>query len=115
MSGVKQQITEDELAVPHTKLPFGELIVLDGKSILWLNSPLGDFDFDRIEVDFLIISNNAIKSLKQLEAFILADQIILDKSNSFYTQRSLLEEAKENRVDIHQVSANGYFSSLWRK
>jgi competence protein ComEC len=90
-------------------------MVFDGKSIFWLNSPLGDFDFDSIEVDFLIISNNSVKNLDQLHGLVSANQVILDKSNSFYTQRSLLEGAKENQVDIHQVSANGYFSSLWRK
>jgi competence protein ComEC len=115
ISGVKQKITEDELVVPEANLPFGKLMVFDGKSIFWLNSPLGDFDFDSIEVDFLIISNNSVKNLDQLHGLVSANQVILDKSNSFYTQRSLLEGAKENQVDIHQVSANGYFSSLWRK
>lgn len=115
MSGVKQKITEDDLVVPEANLPFGKLMVFDGKSILWLNSPLGDFGFGGIEVDFLVISNNSVKNPDQLHSLVSANQVILDKSNSFYTQRSLLEEAKENRVDIHQVSANGYFSSLWRK
>lgn len=112
LSGVNQKIEEDQLIIPNVSLPIGELVVFEGKSILWVNKELNRSEVEKIAPDFLILSNNAVDDLEQLRR---AKHIILDKSNSFYSQRRLMEQAKENELNIHQVSTNGYFSSLWRK
>lgn len=112
LSGVRQKVEEDQLIIPHTDLPFGELMVFDGKSILWVNQEVSQVQLAEIAPDFLILSNNAVNDLGSFQG---AKHIILDKSNAFYTQRRLMEQAKENELNIHQVSTNGYFSSLWRK
>lgn len=117
LAGVKQEIAQDQLQLARTRLPVGELMVIDGKSILWLNERRdGGLGLPpELGFDYLIISNNSIRNREELLPYLHSGQIILDKSNSFFTQRSLINTANENGLNIHQVSTNGYFSSLWRK
>lgn len=117
LAGVKQEIAQDQLQLVRTRLPVGELMVIDGKSILWLNkrSDKGLGLPPELGFDYLIISNNSIRNREELMPYLHSGQIVLDKSNSFFTQRSLMNAANENGLNIHQVSINGYFSSLWRK
>ncbi len=116
IAGVEQQHYLDQLTVASQKLPYGELAVFEGKSILWLNQEpsMSINETEKMTFDFMVISNNSVRSLPKILNQFEAKQIILDKSNSFYIQQKLMQEAKEYELSIHQVATNGYFSSLWK-
>lgn len=117
ISGVELDHGINDFHIPSRQFPFGKLLVFEGKSILWLNESYGSwYDLaDKIPIDYLIVSNNSIRSFDDIESTFFPKSVIIDRSNSFYVQSNLLEELKESEAKIHQVAANGYFSSLWKK
>jgi len=66
----------------------------NGKIFLWINSPEFKIPKD-IKVDYLIVSNNAIKSLKRIKNRINFGKLIIDGSNSFYYATQLEKEAAD--------------------
>jgi len=62
------------------------------------------------KVDYLIISNNAIRNLASLLKQIDASEIILDSSNSYYFATKLLAQASQLNVRVHSVWHEGAFS-----
>ncbi|HEY9045818.1 MAG TPA: ComEC/Rec2 family competence protein [Ohtaekwangia sp.] len=63
-----------------------------------------------IQVDYLIISNNAVKDLAALLKQVEASEIILDSSNSYYFASKLLKQASAQNIRIHSVWHTGAFS-----
>jgi hypothetical protein len=74
------------------------LMIWNGKTILQINDPSFLIPAN-LEVDFLVISNNAVKSVADL---VKAKEIIIDSSNSFKLAGRLLEESRS--LDIRATS-----------
>jgi len=85
------------------------LMVWNGISILHITQSqhLVPNDFN---VDYLIISNNAVESLKGLLANVKAKKIILDSSNTFYKSNQLLKESMKMKVEIFSVLHRGAYT-----
>lgn len=117
LSGVSQKPEKDVLNFPRQALPFGELMVFEGKSVFWLKEDMSAsvMDSTELKIDYLIISNNAIRSFSDLPDFLKAEKVILDNSNSRFRTTDLSESFKAHQIHVHQIGSNGYFSSLWKK
>lgn len=89
-------------------LPGARLVVWHKKVILQITGP--EFPMPaRLSVDYLIISNNALKDIKLLAAHIDAKQILLDSSNTYYFATKLLEDAAPLGLRVHSVWHRGAF------
>lgn len=117
LSGVSQKPEKDVLNFPRQALSFGELMVFEGKSVLWLKEAMSVsvMDSTELKIDYLIISNNAIRRFSDLPDFLKAEKVILDNSNSRFRTINLSESFKAHQIPVHQIGSNGYFSSLWKK
>ncbi len=80
-----------------------------GKSILILNRKHARLP--SLQVDVVVIGNNAI-SLTKLVEKINFDQVILDSSNSFYFATQSQEDARLLNREIHSVLHQGSFSQV---
>ncbi|WP_420388007.1 ComEC/Rec2 family competence protein [Roseivirga sp.] len=110
-----QAVDDQNLPIVKTSFEFGELAVIHGRSVLWLNKKVRSKSALSIVPDVLVISHNAIENEEELEAFSHSGQIVVDRTNSYRTQNTLMKLAKEKSLNMHVVAFNGYFSSLWRK
>lgn len=63
----------------------------------------------KIKVDYLVISGSPALSIKELKNIFDIKQIIIDASNSRYTAKKLLEEAKAENIACYPVSEMGAF------
>jgi competence protein ComEC len=77
------------------------LFVWEGKKILYYQQTVNGLD---LEVDYLVIGKNAVKNWDETST-IKAKKIILDASNSFYTNRDLMKSA--NELDVYSVLDSG--------
>ncbi len=84
------------------------LLVWKQKTILVLNQSTFTLPND-LKVDYLIVSQNAIKDLTAIQNHIQADKIIFDSSNSFYHIDKMLKQAKELHINVYSVLHNGAF------
>ncbi|GAB4343985.1 MAG: ComEC/Rec2 family competence protein [Flammeovirgaceae bacterium] len=87
------------------------LMVFEGKKILWLRTnpirlPL--------EVDYLIVSNNAIKHWEEIQP-IHFQKAILDGTNQHHVIKRLEKEGKEQNLSLHSTSTNGAFLDYFEK
>jgi competence protein ComEC len=100
----------DAVARSHA-VPGARLIVWRKKIILQITGP--EFPMpERLAVDYLIISNNALKDLKLLAAHIDAKQILLDSSNTYYFATKLLDDAVPLGLRVHSVWHRGAFQEI---
>ncbi|HEY5749237.1 MAG TPA: ComEC/Rec2 family competence protein [Chryseolinea sp.] len=84
------------------------LMVWHSKSILRIS----DREFSlpsAMQVDYLILSHNAVRDLSSVLSKVSAKQIIIDSSNKFYLSRQLLEQAKERSQPVYSVWHDGAF------
>lgn len=104
MAGVKDVSDCD----PFTRrVEGGALMVWGGKTILQIH----DEKFwlpDKLDVDYIIISNNAVKDLSALMK-VHAKEIILDSSNAFYWADKMLVESEKLNLEIFSVLHSGAF------
>lgn len=61
-------------------------------------------------VDYVVLGNNAIKSLKEISQ-LKFQRLILDSSNSFYFASRILKEAQQTSRNAHSVLHQGAFIS----
>jgi competence protein ComEC len=84
------------------------VMVWKGRTIVQLYNE--DFRIPpNLKVDYLIISNNAIKNLSAVVSVIEAKEFIVDSSNSFYRAERLLREAEKYGIEIFSVLHHGAF------
>jgi competence protein ComEC len=76
--------------------------VWEGKKILYYQQAVNGLE---IEVDYLIIGKNAVKNWKIIST-IKVNQIILDASNSFYTNRDLMKSIPDG-LRVYSVLESG--------
>lgn len=115
LTGTTQNTAGDELEVAQLDFAFGELLAFDGKVILHLNKPITDRFKPKlpIEVDCVILGNNALTDLSALKGKISFSQLIIDPTNSWYVDQQLVIQSKQLKVKCHSVRQNGYYSERW--
>ncbi|WP_276369511.1 ComEC/Rec2 family competence protein [Chryseolinea sp. H1M3-3] len=84
------------------------LMVWKGKTFLQIHDPAFVLT-PGIKVDFVIISNDAVKNLQALETYVQMDQLIVDSSNSVYSAEKLLEQAATTKARAYSVLHQGAF------
>ncbi|NJO01524.1 MAG: hypothetical protein HC880_07400 [Bacteroidia bacterium] len=88
------------------------LLVWQRKSffILKQNIPYREFArFSRLQTDYLIVQNNALRSLKKINDYFKPQLLVVDGSNSFYQARRLSREAQQLGIPCHSVPEQGAF------
>jgi len=68
----------------------------------------------RASVDYLIIGNNAVRSLESLSRNLTFGYVILDSSNSTGYASRLLAEARQMNVPCHSVLTQGAYIREWK-
>jgi competence protein ComEC len=89
------------------ELDFGRLVSWHGRSILQLTANPGELQHS-VHVDFLIISNNALRSIDDLPKSISYGTVIVDSSNSFRIAEKLLQQ-DQSKTRMHSVWQQGAF------
>ncbi len=79
-----------------------------GTQLLWLNKKDGRLP-DQAETDYLVIGNNAVRSLDQITDKIHFRKIILESSNSQYYSERIKKEAASKNMDVYAVLTEGAF------
>ncbi|OEJ99484.1 hypothetical protein BFP71_07830 [Roseivirga misakiensis] len=117
LAGSKQKPTEDQLVLNKSKTTLGTVFRFQGKTIMHLNHQLTDRFKPRVPilVDCLILGNNAVTNLDQLKGKIDFSKLIIDRSNSWYTDRQLTRQLDQLKKEYHSVRQNGYYSERWNR
>jgi competence protein ComEC len=90
------------------KFPGCSLVVWKGKSFLLIDKPEYVAPTG-LSVDFVVVSNDAVKDLATLRAQVQMKQLILDSSNSRYIVARLLNQSTANSTDVYSVQQQGAF------
>ncbi len=116
-SGSPQSPENDKLIVDEKNTSLGKVFSFEGKRILCLDQKTVPRlnSSARIEVDWLILSENALRDLSQLKGKISFEQLIIDPTNSWYTDRTLVTQADALNINYHSIRQDGYFSKRWKK
>lgn len=115
ISGTNQKTSEDGLQIEEIDFAFAKLMVFDGKVFLHLSKPITDRYKPEvpIEVDCLILGNNALADLSILEGRVSFSELIIDTTNSWYVDNQLVNQSAEMNIKYHSVRKNGYYSKRW--
>lgn len=104
-------IRQVDPGAPFAKdIPGGRLIAWSGKIILQIH----DASFAlpaSLEVDCLVIGNNAVSSIEALVSSVKVRKVVLDSSNSFLFASRFLRDAKLYNLEVHSVLHQGAFIS----
>lgn len=93
----------------HKRFEGCSLMVWGGKTILHVTG--SEFRVpDKSEVDYLVISNNAILDLSEIAELVSAKEIILDSSNSFYNADRIVSESKKTGIKVYSILHQGAFN-----
>ena len=79
-----------------------------GRSVLWITDRKQKLPMS-IHVDYVLISNRAIGSLKTLKKNVSFERMILDGSNPGWFSRRIMQEAKVENIPVHSVLDQGAF------
>ncbi len=116
LSGSKEKTVADGFELKMFSTPLGRLFSFDGQRILCLDRNVlsGVQSSTPIEVDWLILGRDVLKDLEELGGKILFKELILDPSNSWYTDEALAKQAERLKVKYHSVRQDGYYSRQWK-
>ncbi len=117
LMGSPQNPENDKLNVDTRLTQLGKVFSFEGKRILCLDQKAVTRinSTARIEVDWLILSENVLRDLTQLKGKISFEQLIIDPTNSWYTDRRLVNQADSLNINYHSIRQDGYFSKRWKK
>jgi hypothetical protein len=94
-------------ASPYVLNEFGYLNVNKGTKFLFLYQKFSLATIKSgLNTDVIVISNNAVKSLKGLSDYITFEEVILDSTNDYYYTKRLVKEAKELGLKIAQTKTH---------
>ncbi len=65
---------------------------------------------DKVELDLLVICNNAVRKLDEVNELFDYRRLIIDSSNSYYRARSLAAQAEQQNIPYHCVPLQGAFT-----
>lgn len=116
LSGSSASVTADALELDMVSTRLGRLISFDGLRILCLDRNVlsGMESSITIEVDWLILGRDVLKDLDDLNGKVLFEELIIDPSNSWYTDQKLASQARQLKLKYHSVRQEGYYTSQWR-
>ncbi|MEI7582527.1 ComEC/Rec2 family competence protein [Runella sp.] len=86
-------------------LPFGKLIVWQGRKILFVEKPIA-WTLPPI-ADYILIRNNAFRKSEQLRIVFGNQRLIFDNSNKFYVLDTLEKQAVSRRLPWYFVNKKG--------
>jgi len=78
------------------------------KRVLWIHDGKHKLP-DSIQVDYVLVSNNAVRSVKELTSKVSFGQVILDSSNSAWYGQKMFNEAAIEKIPLHSVLHQGAF------
>jgi hypothetical protein len=64
---------------------------------------------EKVRVDFVIISNDALTNVEEFTKQISANRLILDSSNSRFNVSKLMRQGVNNDIEIYSVADQGAF------
>lgn len=82
------------------------------RTFLWVSHAMSPIS-ERAYVDYLIVGNNAVRSLETLTRNLTFGCVILDSSNSWGYADRLTAEAKRMNIACHSVLTQGAFLCKW--
>ena len=87
------------------------MVVWQGKRIAFISLPFskGSNFKERIIVDYLVISHDAVKDLEEATQLFTFTTLVIDSSNRNYTVKKLLREANQQGLDVYAVSERGAY------
>ncbi|CAN5357544.1 ComEC/Rec2 family competence protein [soil metagenome] len=85
-----------------------QILNYKGKRFLWIKSSAFKVP-ERLHVDYTIVSNNSLKSLKSFSGHVFFKQLIIDGSNSSWNAERLEMEGKELGMAVYSVLRKGAF------
>jgi competence protein ComEC len=105
-------IVQESLETPSsqgiiTPLPFGKLIVWQGKKLLLVEKTIAS-SLPPV-ADYVIIRNNAFRNSAKLKAFFGNQKLYFDNSNKFYVLDTLQKQAATYSLPWYFVSQRGAF------
>ena len=83
-------------------------MIWQGKRILQIIDKGFDIP-DGIQVDWVIVSNNAVSDAGRIARRVMCSKLVLDSSNSFFFASRFLEAAKLYKLNVHSVLHQGAF------
>lgn len=109
MSGVKNEPVQ---YLKTHDLGIGKLYVFEGKKILLIDSEVRRIDFEihqKLKVDFIIFSNNAIIYIDQLQKMFHFEQLVFDSSNHKWRITKWKTECERLGLKYWDVTEEGAF------
>lgn len=107
-----QHITPELLEAPSQllkTLPFGKLIVWQGRKILLVEKPIAETV--PVAADFVVIRNTAFRKSEQLRTVFGNQKLIFDNSNKFYVLDTLQKQAMAHHLPWYFVGQKGAFAA----
>lgn len=107
-----ENINQESLETPNsqgivTTLPFGKLIVWQGKKILLVEKAIASAL--PTVADYVVIRNNAFRNSAKIQAIFGNQKLYFDNSNKFYVLDTLQKQASTDSLHWHFVSQKGAF------
>jgi competence protein ComEC len=107
-AGVKNVV---QSAAVSRKLKGCALMVWNKKTIVQITDPSFSIPAN-LEVDVVIISNNAVKSLSNLVARVKAGEFVIDSSNSFRNAGRLFDESRLVDIKVTSLLHQGAYTKI---
>jgi competence protein ComEC len=87
------------------------LLVWQGRTIVYLKeAPAGPcLPGKPLEVDYVIIADNAVRSLGQVLCYFSPGMLLIDGSNRYYLQKRLKQQAESLQIPVHLTAEEGAF------
>jgi competence protein ComEC len=92
-------------APPTRTLPFGDLVMWEGKSFLILHEPPANLS--PVEVDYVVLSRNGKFNIRELTQQVGCKTLIIDSSNKYYLAGRWKKEAEELGIRVHSLPHQG--------
>ena len=88
-----------------------KVVAWQGKKIIFISQPCAEgANFSQqIAVDYVVISQDAVRNLKEITQAFTFTKLIIDSSNRHFTVKNLLHEAHEQGIDAYAVSDKGAY------
>ena len=88
-----------------------EVVAWLGKKIIFITQPFPEgTQFDTpIAVDYLVISNDAVRHLEEIPPAFNFTALIIDSSNRYYIVKRLLQEADAMGITAYAVADQGAY------
>jgi competence protein ComEC len=105
----KQLKEHNPKIIKSKKFDWGELVVWKTKKILILKKPIQFENKRQFDIDYLLISHQAIKDLNEINANIKFVKLIIDGSSGDFWSKNIKKQALELGIEIYDTKEKGAF------